>query len=141
MNRRELLKSIAAGTTTLFVVPVVLTSCESETIDPDANKDPNTEELTIDMTEAKYSVLGTAGGFVIEGSIIIINTGQGFLALSSVCTHNGCKVSYDHAAGNLPCPCHGSVFSTAGAVLNGPAASPLQKYTISQEGDILTITL
>lgn len=141
MNRRELLKSIAAGTTTLFVVPAFLTSCESETIDPDANKDPNTGELTIDMTEAKYSVLGTAGGYVIEGSIIIINTGQGFLALSSVCTHSGCKVSYDHASGNLPCPCHGSVFSTAGAVLNGPAVSPLPTYDITQEGDILTITL
>ena len=141
MNRRELLKSIAAGTTTLFVVPALLTSCESETIDPDANKVPNTGELTIDMTEAKYSVLGTAGGYVIEGSIIIINTGQGFLALSSVCTHSGCKVSYDHASGNLPCPCHGSVFSTAGAVINGPAASPLPTYDITQEGDILTITL
>ena len=141
MNRRELLRSIAAGTTVVFVVPSLLTSCEEETIDPDDNSGSNTDELTIDLTEGKYSDLGNAGGSVIEGSIIIINTGDGFLALSSKCTHSGCTVNYDHSSGNLPCPCHGSVFSTSGSVLNGPADSPLKKYDITQEGDILTITL
>jgi cytochrome b6-f complex iron-sulfur subunit len=139
MNRRELLKSIAAGTTTLFIVPSLFTSCEDETVDPDDNNNP--DELTIDLTEAKYSALGTAGGSVIEESIIIINTGDEFLALSSACTHSGCTVSYDHGTGNLPCPCHGSVFSTTGSVLNGPADSPLKKFEIAQEGDILTISL
>ena len=141
MNRRELLKSIAAGTTTLFVVPSVFTSCEDEVVDPNQNNDPNANELTIDLTQAKYDDLGSEGGFVVVESIIIINAGGGFLALSSVCTHSGCTVSYNHGAGNLPCPCHGSVFSTSGAVLNGPAASPLKKYDITQEGDILTISL
>ena len=138
MNRRELLKSITAGTTTLFIVPALFTSCEDESLDPDDNNSPI--ELTIDLTEATYSDLGTAGGSVIEGSIIIFNTGDGFLALSSACTHSGCTVSYDHSSGNLPCPCHGSIFSTTGSVLNGPADSPLKKYDIVQEGDILTIS-
>jgi cytochrome b6-f complex iron-sulfur subunit len=134
MKRRELLKQIAAGTATIFVVPTLVTSCEEDTPTPD-------NVLTIDLTEAKYSSLGSAGGSVVEGSIIIINTGSEYLALSSVCTHNDCTVSYDHGNGNLPCPCHGSVFSTSGSVLNGPADSPLKKYALTQEGDILTITL
>lgn len=141
MKRRELLRSIAAGTTAVFVVPSLLTSCEEESIDPDDNNGSNTDELTIDLTEGKYSDLVNTGGFVIEGSIIIFNTGDGFLALSSKCTHSGCTVNYNHSSGNLPCPCHGSVFSTSGSVLNGPADSPLKKYDITQEGDILTITL
>lgn len=141
MKRRELLRSIAAGTTAVFVVPSLLTSCEEESIDPDDNNGSNTDELTIDLTEGKYSDLVNTGGFVIEGSIIIFNTGDGFLALSSKCTHSGCTVNYNHSSGNLPCPCHGSVFSTSGSVLNGPAESPLKKYDITQEGDILTITL
>ena len=42
MNRRELLKNVAAGTATLFVVPVVFTSCEDEDSDPDGhNPDEN----------------------------------------------------------------------------------------------------
>jgi cytochrome b6-f complex iron-sulfur subunit len=139
MNRRDLLKNIAAGTATLFVVPAVVTSCDDETPDPNQNGDPNT--LTIDLNDGKYSNLAQAGGSVIEGSIIIFNTGSGFLALSSVCTHNGCTIAYDHGSGNLPCPCHGSIFSTTGSVLNGPAESSLRKYEVEQEGDILTIAL
>jgi cytochrome b6-f complex iron-sulfur subunit len=106
-------------------------------------EEPNIDQdtLTIDLTDSKYSSLASAGGSHIEGSIIIINTGDQFLALSSVCTHQGCTVAYDHGSNKLPCPCHGSVFNTTGAVLQGPASSPLKNYDITQEGDILTISL
>jgi cytochrome b6-f complex iron-sulfur subunit len=140
MNRRELIRNIAAGTATVFIVPTFLTSCEDEQPDPDnGNGDPNT--LIIDLNDNNYSSLGSAGGSVVVDQIIVINTGDGFIALSSVCTHQGCQVAYNHSNGNLPCPCHGSIFSTSGSVLNGPASSPLEKYQISQEGDILTIDL
>lgn len=141
MNRRELIRSVAAGTITLFVVPAAFTSCEKDPIDPDDNNNPDDTTLTIDLTAAKYSNLGSAGGFVKEGDIIIINTGDEFIALSNICTHQGCIVSYDPGNNNLPCPCHGSVYSTSGSVLQGPADAPLKKYELSQEGDILTIVL
>ena len=141
MNRRELIRSVAAGTVTLFVVPAAFTSCEKDPIDPDDNNNPDDTTLTIDLTAAKYSNLGSAGGFVKEGDIIIINTGDEFIALSNICTHQGCIVSYDPGNNNLPCPCHGSVYSTSGSVLQGPADAPLKKYELSQEGDILTIVL
>ena len=141
MNRRELIKNVTAGTITLFVVPAAFTSCEKDPIDPDDNNDPDNTTLTIDLTASKYSNLGSEGGFVKEGDIIIINTGDGFIALSNICTHQGCKVSYDPGNDNLPCPCHGSVYSTSGSVLQGPADAPLKKYELAQEGDILTIVL
>lgn len=135
MNRRDLIRNIAAGTATLFIVPSFVTSCAEDPEDP--NPDPDT--LIIDLLDNKYSSLGSAGGSIVEGSIIIINTGDQFLALSSVCTHQGCTVTYNHGNSNLPCPCHGSVFNTTGAVLEGPASSALRKYVVTQEGDILTI--
>jgi len=141
MNRRELIRNIAAGTATIFIVPAFITSCEKEVPDADNNNDPNGNILTIDLNDDKYSNLGSAGGSVIEGNIIIFNTGDGYLALSSICTHQGCQVSYDHGGGNLPCPCHGSVFSTTGSVVNGPAETALKTYEIAQEGDVLTIAL
>ena len=141
MNRRDLIRNIAAGSVTLFVAPAVLTSCGKEDPEPDPNPNPDPDVLTIDLTDTKYSSLESSGGFYIEEHVIVINTGDGFIALSSVCTHQGCPVGYNHGDGNLPCPCHGSVFSTSGSVLEGPAETPLEKYDVAQDGDILTIVL
>ena len=140
MNRRELIKNIAAGTATVFVVPTVITSCEEDEPDP-GNDNPDDGIITIDLAESKYSSLAATGGSVVISEVIIFNTGAGFLALSSVCTHNGCQIGYDHDNGTLPCPCHGSVFNTTGGVVNGPAETSLKKYTVTQEGDILTIPI
>lgn len=138
MNRRELIRNIAAGTATVFIVPSILTSCEKEDPDPD---NPMENTVTIDLNDDNFSSLVSTGGSQVVDNVMVINTGDGFIALSSVCTHQGCQVSYDHGNENLPCPCHGSIFSTTGSVLNGPASSPLKKYDVTQEGDILTIDL
>ena len=41
MNRRELIRNIAAGTVTLFVVPTTFTSCEDDLPEPDDNNNPD----------------------------------------------------------------------------------------------------
>ncbi len=52
---------------------------------------------------------------------------------SVVCTHQGCFVG--EADKTLACPCHGSVFDgRTGAVINGPARSPLQGYKVAEAG-------
>ncbi|MFJ9843988.1 ubiquinol-cytochrome c reductase iron-sulfur subunit [Kitasatospora sp. NPDC101155] len=62
-----------------------------------------------------------------------------YCALSSVCTHSGCAVDAPKN-GQLYCPCHGSRFDAAtGAVVNGPAVKPLPRYTVSKDGDKLTL--
>jgi len=144
MDRREMIRNMAAGTATVFIVPAVLSSCTKEDPDPDENNgdnNPDGNTLIIDLTEPDYSNLTVAGGSIVVDNILIANTGEAFIALSSVCTHQGCQVTYSHDNGNLPCPCHGSVFSTSGTVVVGPATTSLKKYNVSQEGDILTIDL
>ena len=59
------------------------------------------------------------------GQDIAVRSSSGALsAVSAICTHAGCSVEYQ--GGVLLCPCHGSRFNAqTGAVLQGPASSPL----------------
>lgn len=138
MKRREALTKLAISTGTLVILPSVFVSCEKTDTDPDPD---NNNDLTIDLSKSENDALNSDGGSLISGSIIIINTGSGiFVALSNVCTHNGCVVTYNAANNNLPCPCHGSIFASNGNVINGPATTSLKKYAVSKSGDILTIS-
>ena len=58
--------------------------------------------------------------------VFLIRTGDGQVtALSSTCTHLGCRVRWDAADEQLKCPCHGGVFDRTGAVVSGPPSQPL----------------
>ena len=79
------------------------------------------------------TVLGAAsdipvgGGAIYTAAKVVVTqpaSGQ-YKAFSAVCTHVGCIVN-QVANGTIDCPCHGSEFKiTNGAVVTGPAPSPL----------------
>jgi glycine/D-amino acid oxidase-like deaminating enzyme/nitrite reductase/ring-hydroxylating ferredoxin subunit len=54
-------------------------------------------------------------------------------SVSAICTHMGCKVSWNPAEASWDCPCHGSRFTPGGAVLHGPALRGLEPLS-SEEG-------
>jgi Rieske Fe-S protein len=66
-----------------------------------------------------------------EGKIAVCRDGTGVVhACSSVCTHLGCDVAWNHAEQTWDCPCHGSRFTPDGKVLNGPAVSDLRHVPV-----------
>jgi cytochrome b6-f complex iron-sulfur subunit len=77
----------------------------------------------------------------IEKSILVVRTGDAsFLAIDLKCTHKGCELAYENKTGEkFVCPCHGSAFSTAGQVLNGPASKPTMVYKTAFKGGTVTV--
>ncbi|MCL3781910.1 Rieske (2Fe-2S) protein [Prolixibacteraceae bacterium JC049] len=144
MKRLNFIKQFALGGSILLTAPVVFSSCSSNDDDMKAPEDDdmdNSGDITIDLSSNAFSALGTVGGFAYKNNIIVIRSAESsYIALSKLCTHSQCTVTYSHANGNLPCPCHGSIFSTSGNVLNGPASTNLKQYSVKKEGNTLTIT-
>ena len=75
------------------------------------------------------------------GSFLLTRTGQeSFVALTATCTHEGCTVS-GFASPQFVCPCHGSQFSSTGAVTKGPASRALQQYATQLAGSVVSFTV
>ena len=61
------------------------------------------------------------------------------LAASAICTHAGCELDWTPASERFTCPCHGSVFSTSGTVLGGPAPAPLRIFPTTFDGEVVAV--
>jgi len=69
----------------------------------------------------------------------IVRSPEGIYALSTVCTHLGCKPSWYDSEQRFKCPCHGSGFYKSGINFEGPAPRPLERFSImlADDGQIL----
>jgi menaquinol-cytochrome c reductase iron-sulfur subunit len=80
---------------------------------------------------------GTAT-FLPDQRLFIFNSDAGFYAISSICTHLGCNVTYV-PSGGFACPCHGSRYDANGQVIRGPAPEPLAWFglSLSSRGELV----
>lgn len=77
---------------------------------------------------------------LVEGNPVGVFRHNGaVLALALSCTHLGCLVGWNKETGEMDCPCHGSRFDVAGAVLQGPAPTPLKRYDVRVVGDTVIV--
>ncbi|HZR23373.1 MAG TPA: Rieske (2Fe-2S) protein [Vicinamibacterales bacterium] len=101
----------------------------------------NQIQLTVDGSSSLAAVGSAARVQTSAGSVLVARTAQStFSALTAICTHEGCTVD-EFQGGTYECSCHGSQFSTSGAVVRGPAGSPLRSFATSYAAPNLTITI
>jgi Rieske Fe-S protein len=77
---------------------------------------------------------------VVDRTVVyLVRTGEDNVrALTSTCTHLGCRTSYDRKTKRILCPCHGGVFDVNGDVLDGPPPIPLPTLeTRVQDGQVM----
>ena len=139
MERKEFIERLLISSGSVLILSSSILSCEKDDNAPEGNN-ITPDGIKIDLTESKNNNLLNQGGYIYTTGIIVVNAGNDeFLALSSVCTHAGCTLTFSLPQKKFPCPCHGSEFSSTGSVLQGPASTPLKKYSVTKDGNTLII--
>jgi len=140
MHRRKFFKtSLALGGLGIVGTAAFLESCSKNNTST-AAQGP-TVNFTLDLSQQVNAALNTSGGSVASNGVIVANTGGNtFVAVAQACTHAGCSIGYNFNQNDFVCPCHGGTFDTNGNVTSGPPPAPLKKYTVSKNGNILTIS-
>lgn len=71
------------------------------------------------------------------GVYILRRDSGDFLALSNICTHLSCRVSWKPEENDYACPCHAGYFDIDGDVISGPPPRPMDRYeTKIEEGTL-----
>ena len=91
-----------------------------------------------DLRNNGGSVTGTPSGY---GNAIFVSRLQDgtLVAVDSICTHQQCPVELRSAEADLFCPCHQSIFTLQGDVVQGPATIPLKKFTVTETADAVVV--
>jgi Rieske Fe-S protein len=136
LGRRCVLSSLGA----LALVGCSGATSDVDAGDPDAGDDGATADAADETAQTCSTSLGKlvgteaqfpVGTWKLVGQLIIAQDTTGFFAFSAVCTHQGCLVNAPSKTGTTICYCHGSEFDGNGAVLKGPATTPLPHYALS----------
>ncbi len=139
MDRKEFLSQVGLSRAFIFAGSCLAACSKGSTGTP--TPAPQTSvDFSINLNDANYAVLKTPGGYVIVNSIIIaLSTSNTYLAVSSVCPHEGFAVQFRSAQDQFVCPAHNSIFSTTGAKVAGPANAGLTQYKTALSGTTLRI--
>lgn len=146
MERQEFLSKLGVGLI-IACTGCGLASCGSKSSDPTiTNPNPPPPKGSGPLfTTNLASELPNIGDSKISNRVILVRVASGnivssFTAVQVACTHQGTTLNYNTGQSIFICPLHGSEFSQSGQVLLGPAASPLQKYAVTIDNDILTVS-
>lgn len=82
--------------------------------------------------------LGQARAFQLgEQRLYLVHTEEGYRVLSGICTHLGCRVSWEPHHDRFFCPCHAGVFGPDGRVVDGPPPSPLVDFEVEVDDTLI----
>jgi cytochrome b6-f complex iron-sulfur subunit len=92
-------------------------------------------EQLIEVPAASRDQIPRNGGMIVNlpsGHVALVDADGELRAFSAVCTHLGCIVKWQPAAGHVwYCPCHKGTYDREGRVVSGPPPRPLQRYAVA----------
>jgi cytochrome b6-f complex iron-sulfur subunit len=147
MERADFISKLGIGMV-VICAGCGLASCGSKGNDPsppDQNAPSPPTQIGPLFTVDLSSQLLNVGNSTVSNGVILVRIATGnavtsFTAVQVACTHQGAAIGYNDSQGIFICPRHGSEFSKTGAVVLGPAASPLQQYTVAIDTTTLTVS-
>lgn len=144
MERKDFLTALGLSAGSLVISSCLGACGKSETGSPDPVTPTPTPGTKLDFTlNVSTNADISSKGWTIMNSVIIAKNGSSYIALSSVCTHQGNPLTYNSGSNNFPCSltdaAHGSVFDSSGAKIQGPATSALKKYSTTLSGNSLRV--
>lgn len=136
MDRRDFFITGAKASLGVCLGGLCVTGCSAPYY---AQATAGTEKITVPKSEFQYlkkeEIKPRQFVFIRQTSsefpICLYKTDGGYTACLMECTHKGCEVEV-HGP-RFVCPCHGSEFTTAGAVLEGPAERPLKTFKTTED--------
>lgn len=150
-TRREFCTQ-ACQAASLLAVGAVAAACGGSPTSPSSSSAPplgsasaTTAGRVVSVNIDSAPVLAGVGSAAIVqtslGTFLVARTAQdSFTALTATCTHEAYTITgFDSS--RFVCPCHGSQFTTSGAVAKGPAARALQQYPTQFANGVLTFSV
>jgi cytochrome b6-f complex iron-sulfur subunit len=98
---------------------------------------------TITLKDADKLPAGSTLMFMFKSApAMLIHFDDGtWVALSAVCTHLGCTLSYTSPSPLIICPCHGGQYDPhTGKNVGGPPPRPLTKFDVQAEPGQVVVT-
>ena len=127
LNRRSFLTLTLGWCSALFAVGASLAAAGRFLV-PNVLYEPNRRFKAL-----KPDDYPEGSTFLPNLRVFLFRKGNSYRAASAVCSHLGCTVNL--AGNGFHCPCHGSVFDQSGAVVSGPAPSPLAWFELALSRD------
>jgi Rieske Fe-S protein len=137
-TRRQFLAAVAATAASAAAVSA-LEACSAPFTPVDAIVGPSQVKIPLMAVGQTVGVDNVGEGG--SGMAVTRLSATSVIAVSRLCTHQACTVGLPGTPGGvMMCPCHGSLFTVQGAVVQGPAPAPLRTFVAtidSANGQVL----